>query len=182
MIKMAKSKKTINKKGTTKKNINKKIDAMESSTSYEILKVVTILLGVLAILSCFYLLTVFVVGNNTNNEEEVVEAEIQYDEILAGSSFNMRNDKYLVVYYDFTDTELSELTSTLTNYSYNGKYRFYTVNMNSGFNKQYISEKSNKKPTSADELLINGPTLIKFEDGKVTRYIEGVDSIIDYLN
>ena len=179
---MAKSKKINNKKGTTKKNINKKIDEMETSTSYEILKVVTVLLGVLAVLSCFYLLTVFVTGNNSKQEEEKVEAEIQYDEILAGSSFNMRNDKYLVVYYDFTDTELAELTSTLSNYSYNGKYRFYTVNMNNGFNKQYVSEKSNKKPKSADELLIKGSTLIKFEDGKVTRYIEGVDKIIDYLN
>lgn len=180
---MAKSKKTNNKKGTTnKKNINKKIDSMETSTSYEILKVFTLLLAVLAVLGCFYLLTVFVTGNSSKAEEEKVETEIQYDEILAGSSFNMRNDKYLVVYYDFTDTELSELTSTLNNYSYNGKYRFYTVDMSNGFNKQYASKKANKKPTSAEELEIDGPTLIKFEDGKVTRYIEGVDSIVDYLN
>ena len=178
---MAKSKKANNKKGTHKKNINKKIDEVETSKSYEILKVVTVFLAVLAVLSCFYLLTVFVTGNGSKKAEEKVEAQIQYDEILAGSSFNMRNDKYLVVYYDFTDTELAELTSTLNTYSYNGKYRFYTVDMSNGFNKQYASEKSNKKPTSAEELLINGPTLIKFEDGKVTRYLEGVDPITNYI-
>lgn len=186
---MAKSK-SVNKKSSkkentsskaVKKNINKKIDAMETTTSTEILKVLRVLFVVIVVLSAFYLLTVLIVGNV--DDDTVAETTIQYDEILAGSSFGMRDDEYLVVYYDFTDSELTDITSQIYSYSYTGEYRLYTVDMSNGFNKPYATEETaNKKPESAEELLINGPTLIKFSDGKVSEYIEGTDNIVDYLN
>lgn len=181
---MAKSKSTSkksNKKVTTKtKNVNKKIDAMETNTSRELLKIFRVLFIVIVVLSAFYLLTVFIVGKD--DKEELKETVIQYEEILAGSSFSMKNKEYVVVYYDFTDTELTDITSSIYSYSYTGKYRLYTVNMNSGFNKAYASdEESNKNPEKAEDLLIKGPTLIRFEDGKVSEYIEGKEDIVTYL-
>lgn len=181
---MAKSRST-NKKDNTKeknikKNVSKKIDNMETTSAKELFNVLKILFVVIVVLSVFYLLTVAITGNS--NKKEEIETAIQYDEILAGSSFSMRNDEYIVVYYDFSDAELTDITSQINSYSYTGKYRMYTVNMDSGFNKSYASEeKSNKKPEKAEELLINGPTLIKFKDGKVSEYIEGSEDIIDYL-
>lgn len=181
---MAKSKsasKKSNKKVTTKtKNVNKKIDAIETNTSKELLNIFRILFIVIVVLSLFYLLTVFIVGKDDN--EELKETEIQYEEILAGSSFSMKNNEYVVVYYDFSDTELTDITSSIYSYSYTGKYRLYTVNMNSGFNKAYATEdESNKNPEKAEDLLINGPTLIRFADGKVEEYIEGKEDIVTYL-
>ena len=44
-----------------------------------------------------------------------------------------------------------------------------------------INEKSNKNPTKASELAINGPTIIRFRDGNVREYIEGFDKVVDYL-
>ena len=51
------------------------------------------------------------------------------------------------------------------------------------FNKKYVTDgESNKNPTKASEFLINGATLIKVNDNKVVDYIEGYDSINNYLN
>lgn len=174
---MAKSKNT---KKNIKKSVNKKIDAMETNVSKELLKVFRVLFAVVVVLGAFYLLTVAILGKG-DTKDEVKETTIQYDEILAGSSFNMKEDKYVVCYFDYEDEELGELTSVLSNYSYTGKYRLYTVNMGNGFNKKYEAETSYKSPASASELAINGPTLIKFVDGKVEQYYEGVEAITGYL-
>lgn len=185
---MAKSKSTSkknNKKETVKtksvkKSVNKKIDSMETSTVQELLKILRILFIVIVVLSAFYLLTVAIVGSD--DEEKDAETTIQYEEILAGSSFNMKNDEYLVVYYDFSDTELTDITSQIYSYAYTGEYRLYTVDMSNGFNKPYATEEAaNKQPEKAEDLLINGPTLIKFADGKVEDYIEGTEDIVEYL-
>lgn len=185
---MAKSKNTSKKKNkrevvkqkVNKKSVDKKIDTMETSTSREIIKVLRVLFAVVVVLSAFYLLTVWIVGSDKKEEKQ--ETTIQYDEILAGSSFGMRDDEYVVVYYDFTDTELTEITSEIYSYSYTGVYRLYTVDMNNGFNKPYATEeKANKSPKSVDELAINGPTLIKFKEGKVEKYVQGTEDIVKYL-
>ena len=169
-----------NKKETVKrKTVDKKIEEMTSSTSNEILKLFRVLFAVIVVLGAFYLLTVAIVGSD---KEEVKETAIQYEEILAGSSFNMKDSEYVVVYYDFSDTELSELVSQIYSYSYTGEYGLYTVDMSNGFNKPYITdEDSDKSPNSAEDLLIKGPTLIKFKDGKVEKYVEGFDEVLEYL-
>ena len=168
-----------NKKETVKrKAVDKKIDEMTSSTSNELLKLFRVLFAVIVVLGAFYLLTVAIVGSD---KEEEKETAIQYEEILAGSSFNMKDSEYVVV-YDFSDTELSELVSQTHSYSYTGEYRLYTVDMSNGFNKPYITdEDSDKSPNSAEDLLIKGPTLIKFKDGKVEKYVEGFDEVLEYL-
>ena len=169
-----------NKKETVKrKAVDKKIDEMTSSTSNELLKLFRVLFAVIVVLGAFYLLTVAIVGSD---KEEEKETAIQYEEILAGSSFIMKDSEYVVVYYDFSDTELSELASQIYSYSYTGEYRLYTVDMSNGFNKPYITgEDSDKSPNSAEDLLIKGPTLIKFKDGKVEKYVEGFDEVLEYL-
>ena len=54
--------------------------------------------------------------------------------------------------------------------------------MNDSFAKKYrTTEESNKNPTNAAELLINGSTLIKFSNNSVAEYIEGEESIKSYL-
>ena len=137
--------------------------------------------GVIVFLGAFYLITSFVLNKDEKKEEEKVEATIQYEEILAGSSFSMKPEKYLVVYYDFTDSELSELASKVYDYTYSGSKTIYTVDMSNGFNKGFAKEKSNKNPSKVSELAINGPTLIYFKEGKISKYIEGSEDIIDYL-
>ena len=153
----------------------------ESSFNKEIYKLLKVFFGVIIFLGVFYLITSLVLNKDEKKSDEKVDATIQYEEILAGSSFAMKPEKYLVVYYDFTDEELSELSAKVYDYTYSGEKTIYTVDMSNGFNKNFAKEKANKNPTKASELAINGPTLIYFKEGKVSRYIEGSKDIIDYL-
>lgn len=170
------------KNKNTKKEIDKKIDEMESTASNQIYKVLKIVFGVIVFLGIFYLITLAIVGYEPSSDSDDGEATIQYEEILAGSSFTMRDSEYLVVYYDYTSDDASKLYSAIYSYYYSDGKRIYMVDMSNGFNSSYVSEESNKNPASASELAINGPTLISIKEGKVDEYIEGSENIIDYLS
>lgn len=185
-----KSTKTNDKKSSNvknknmKKEVEKKIDEMESTTSIPIYRVLKIVFGVIVFLGVFYLITLAIVGYEPTSDGDDGEVTIQYEEILAGSSFTMRGNEYLVAYYDYTSDEASELYSAIYSYYYYNteSKKIYSVDMSNGFNSRFVSEESNKNPQSASELAINGPTLISFKDGKVDEYIEGSENIIDYLS
>ena len=95
----------------------------------------------------------------------------------------MDDDAYLVLYYDGSNSDLSSTVGTLvsTYKSKDSHLPIYKVDMSDGLNKNYTSEESNTNPSSVEDLHINGITLIKFVDNKVDEYIEGQDSISDYL-
>lgn len=176
------AKKNISNKKNSRNAVKKSIEKKESGFEKDIFKVLCIMFGVLLFLAIFYFITIAIVSDK-EEENDTEETVIQYEQILAGSSFNMKDDEYLVVYYDFSDEELAELTSAVYNYGYSGFSILYKVDMSDGFNKKYIAEdSSNKNPGSASDLAINGPTLIKIVDGKCVDYIEGNEKIIDYLN
>lgn len=169
------------KKNNVKKEVDKRIEQVDSGVEKNIFKILCIVFGVLLFLSIFYFLTIMIVSNDSKDNEKE-ETAIQYEKILAGSSFNMKDTEYLVVYYDTSDTELADLAEAVYNYGYL-KGALYTVDMGDGFNKKYIADdKSNSKPEAITDLAIKGPTLIRFVDGNCVEYIEGVDSIISYLN
>lgn len=171
------------KKNNSKKEVAKKIDNIESNAEKQMFTVLKIVFVVLVFLSAFYLLTLLIVSDGNEDDDETVETAIQYEEILAGSSLTMNDSEYLVVYYDFSDTGLSDLSSAISTYNSIGTLRIYTVDMSNGFNSKYVSsDKSNVEPKSAADLSIKGSTLIKIKDGKVEEYIEGTDEVISYLN
>ncbi len=174
---MAKSKNVKNK--SRKKAESKKIDEVTMNNSNEVYTLLKILFGVLVVLGAFYLITILATGKDIKKEK--VEAAIQYEEILAGTSFTQREDEYIVVYYDFSDTSMSSVSSAITDYSVNGSKTIYTVDMSAGFNQKFKGTKANENPESVDELSIAETTLIVFKDGKVVKYIEGSDEVISNL-
>ena len=120
--------------------------------------------------------------DTADSSSKTNEVEIQHEEILLGSSFSIKDDQYLVVYYDTTDDDLSSLTSAISTYRSSSKdVNLYTVDMSDGLNKGFVGETPNKKATKASELSISGPTIIKFTDNKISTYIEGMDKVIEYL-
>lgn len=181
-----KNKNNLNKKKENKKgNVDKKkIDSINGSTDLK--NSIKIIFFVALVFGFFYLLTYVLVGDLSifDKKEEKQEVTIQYDEILAGSSFNMNASKYLVVYYDKSSDDADEIMSAI--YTYEASLEpltVYTVDLNNPLNQGVVSiDSSNKKPSKASELEIKGVTLIRFRDGKVREYIEGKDDVIDYLN
>ncbi len=174
------AKKKVNKTNKTKKDVKKEIENMSSGVTTDIYSIIRIVFWVMVFFAVFYLITLYVVGDGVKKTEEP-ETVIQYQEILAGSSFALNDSEYYVVYYDFTDSELSNLASSVSTYLYAGTKRLYVVDMSNVLNKNYEKEKSNKKVEKIEDLAIKGPTLIRFKDGKVNKYIEGSDNIVTEL-
>ncbi len=166
-----------------KKKKNEMSSEVEFNTSVK--NVIIVSLVVVVVLGVFYLLTVELTNDDTaDNSNASQQTSIQTEEILAGSSFNRTDDEYLVVYFDKSDSDLySNLGSVISTYkSKDERIPLYMVDMSSTFNKGYITEEEvNQNPTSIEELKINGPTLIKFNNNSVTEYVQGEEAITNYL-
>jgi hypothetical protein len=134
---------------------------------------------VVAIFIVFYVITVLVTGNKsldkTTDDDNNVDASIQYKNILAGELFNMPVNEYYVLIYDSKAND-AIIYSTVSD-KYTGTIPLYIVDLNNGFNKPYIGSPSNVNAGSSLELKINGPTLIKIKAGKNILYKEGKESI-----
>lgn len=174
------------KKGNNKKNKNvEKIEEITFSNNGWYNKVILILV-VISILCLFYLLTVHLTegGSNesTTGEPIVEDTVIQYNEILAGSTFNKSDDKYFVVYYDMSSEDISDISEAISTYnSKEDSLPLYVVDMSNSLNKKYVSKESNKSVTSAADLRINGVTLVRIKNGKLDKYLEGETEVVEYL-
>lgn len=178
----SKLKKEQNLKKTTKgKEVMKRI---ETNASQESKKMIIILAVLIVILVIFYLIAAIVTGKIDLNKNE--EPEIQYSEILAGSTFKQNDTEYVVLYYDFTNENASDYTSLVSTFTNNeSNPTLYTVDLSRKFNSAYIKtdeESVNKNPTKATDLKLTNPTLIKIKDQKVIDYIEGYDQIKNYMS
>lgn len=165
------------------------LDGQHDSNDYEqltlLIKIVIIL--IIIIFASYVFLGIFVTkeinfdnlfGNNDNIEQEVV---INYSHILAGSIFDQAPTDYYVIAYDFTSEESDLISYKLGQTLLVTPY--YYVNNVDLFNAKYVSlESSNKAAQKESDLLINGATLIRVQNGKNILYLEGKDAIVDYLD
>lgn len=166
---MSKSSKKIQK--NIKNNITKKKEEYPVKN-----QIMTLAKVITAILITSFIISVIVsLTNKTYTLEE--EKEIVQNEILAGQTFNRKDETYYVAFYEFNSDE--DLESTISNIE---NQKIYKVDLSNKMNQSIISDTSNKKATTIDELQINGPTLIKITNEKITDYIEGYDNITTYLN
>ena len=178
---MAKGKSNVGKKTNQYKSV---VDEKEFQLTPDMNKALKTSVVVLAIFFVFYIIATIksdYVAPKKNNGKP--EADIQYSEILAGTSFNRMEPEYIVVYYDKSDSEneeTSELDEAVS--LHHSPDSFYTCDLSSAFNKPYVTtEEANTNPENAEQLAINGPTVIKFSDGHVVEYIQGKDEVISYL-
>ena len=169
-----------NKKQTSKgKEIMRSLDR-ENNISMK--NALIVLISVIVVIALVYLVAAIIMGEIKFKEDKEIN-EIQYETILAGSTFKKQDKEYIVVYYDFNKEDASGLNSTITTYKEQSKAKaLYKVDLSLKQNAIYQTEKtSNKKPKNAKDLKIKGPTLIHIHDGKVKTYIEGKEKIQDYL-
>ena len=165
---MAKSKKT--------KNSSKIEEQISSSANVK--STIKLIIAIAVILLIFYLLTVLILNKKSTNITS--NASIQYSKILAGETFNMNENDYLVFFYDTTSDDSSSYAETVSNYKEKDKHlTIYTVDLNEGLNKKYINEDENPNATKASELRINNATLIHITNGKIVDYI--TSSFDEYL-
>ena len=147
----------------------------------EIKRVIIISLVILIVLVGIYFLTEVILNKEDDDSDKVTENAIQYEEILAGESFNQSEDKYYVIYYDSTD-DYSSISSLISSYQMNdNELKLYSVDLSNGMNKSYVTD-GNVVTTNANSLRVKANTLLEFTNKKVTDVITDNDEIIDILN
>lgn len=158
----------------------KQFDNKHSIFSDTAKKALIILVCIVAFLGIMYFVTNRILAKANTTKKEVEEAVIQYDKILAGESFNQKEDEYLVVYYDSSD-KYSTLSSIVSSYqSQSDVTRLYSVDLNDGMNKKYISD--SVVTDSISDLKVVYPTLLRFKNHKVVEVITSSSEINSYLS
>ena len=147
----------------------------------EIKKTIIIIVVAVVLLVGTYFLTTLILESDNNDDERITENTIQYDEILAGESFNQSEDDYYVIYYDSTD-EYSTISSLISSYQLNNTdTKLYSVDLANGMNKRYVTD-GDIVTDSADSLRVKDNTLIRFNNGEVSEVITDLTEITNILN
>ena len=159
---------------------NKIIDTKREMPSEVKRGIIIVVVAVLVVLFMYFLTTRILAKDDSSNEDKVRENAIQYDEILAGESFN-KTGEYYVIYYDSTD-QYSSISSLISSYQLNNKdVKLYSVDLSDGMNKKYITD-GNIVTKDASSLKVKENTLIKFNNGKVDEDITDMNEITSILN
>ncbi len=177
---MAKKKKTKNNVSrVNSKSESKKIEK-QFSEDVSFGSAIQLIIVVFVILLVFYLLTVVILSKK---DSSIVSnhASIQYTKILAGESFNQKEKDYYVFYYSMNDDSATNYADLISNYRDKEDHLpIYTVDLNEGLNKRYLSDTENKVAEKASQLKLKGTTLIHFKDHKINEYI--TSSFENYLD
>jgi hypothetical protein len=145
-----------------------------------LIKIILIITGVVLVL---YLVTlVYLKKDEVKEEENEITATIQYEEILGSKLLSQSPKEYYVFAYKKDDLYLTSYNIYIGNYQYkeNSK-KVYRMNLDLGFNEQYVGEKSNLKGGKVEELKFADTTLIKVKKKKVVEVYEGKEKILEHL-
>lgn len=148
----------------------------------QVKKVIIILVVIVILLGGTYLLTTKILKkSNSTTSNKVTKNSIQYDEILAGESFNQNNDEYYVIYFDKSNNS-SSFSSLVSSYQLNNtKTRMYSVDLSSGFNKDYVTD-GEAVVHDINDFKVKDGTLIKVKNGEVEEVITDTAEITNILN
>jgi len=149
----------------------------------EIMKFFIVLVVVVCLIVCvFFLSKAFI-------KEEVSDYAYQSGTVstsaaIVGTIFNNPEKTYYVLAYDSTSNDASSYSSYSYNYTskQENATKVYTLDLNNGMNKDYyVKENSNPKATSIKDLKMKDGTLLKIQNGKITKYLEGLEAIKNEL-
>lgn len=167
-----------------KKSKNKKI-VNNISSGTDTKNVVKVIVVVLIVFFLVYLLTIYITSNSTDEvvKKQIENTTIQYDEILAGTSFDQKDNEYLVLFYNVDEDENSTYYTLKSDYeAKDDSHPIYYVDLGNSMNKGCVATEDNPYATSVEELKISQPTLIKISNHKVEDYLIGENQIKNYLN
>lgn len=166
-----------------KEKKNKKIFYGKANYNEEMVRGIKIFLCVALLFAAIYFVTALLTGEISfgKKEEKETVTTIQYEEILAGESFNRSDKEYYILYFPFTDGASSLYITLKDAYAEKEKsLPVYIVDLDKYFNTSIVAkddETFKDKPQNIGELKVKNATLLKFSDRKVVSRIEGKDNI-----
>lgn len=113
---------------------------------------------------------------------EVGEAVISYENISAGTILDRAEKEYYVAIGDFGVNKNITYRSELSIYSNKeDSLPVYIVDLSDEINSGIIGDKDNKNAKTVKDLSIANNTLLYVKDGKISKYIVGIDDITKEL-
>jgi len=115
--------------------------------------------------------------------------EINYDIVSVGTLLNRPYDEYYVLVYNSDDSKAMLYTALLNRYIQNTNdkdyVKIYHCDLKNKLNSNYYNvnndNKSNANVTKTEEFDFSDLTLIKVNNGKITKYIEKYEKIKEIL-
>ena len=149
-----------------------------SDAENEVYKFIKILVVVVILVVGFYFLTNSFVSKSKSNDKETTETEISSNTIIVGSLLNRPYDDYYVLAFKSEDIDSVIYQTYISLYSEKeNSNKIYLIDLDNELNSKYYSKEGNTNAKKIDELKISSPTLIKVTNHKISKYIEGKDSI-----
>jgi len=175
-------KKDKKEKKVIKEKKTKKVDVLGDSLlkqNAEIINFFKILIAILLFIGVFYLIVALArgeLGSKKDNKKEDETTSIQNEEILASSVFNKKDKEYYVLLFDGNEENKPIYATMYSDYKQlDSEIPMYYVDLNNKFNKDIVSNKTNKRAQEYDELKVSSPTLIHIKNGKNVGYYEDDD-------
>ena len=158
-----------------------------SDESKEVRNFVIILLGIIIIVLIVYGVSkIFVEDEDTSIQRVTQTGKIDYDIVSVGTMLNRNYSEYYVAIYDEDSPQAVLYSTIIANYlNEEDATKVFFCNLGNYLNKDYYvgSEgKSNPDAKSVSEFAFGDLTLIKVEDGKITLYLEDLDTIKEEFN
>lgn len=148
--------------------------------SFKVKNVIIVILIIMAVLVSFYFITKYVLEHKKDNTP-VVESVIDREKIMFGQIFSRSDDEYYVIAYNESGKSKDIYNKYIDKYnSKDSHIKFYEINLDDAFNKNFVSNKSNIVE-DIDNLKVSGDTLFKIKDKKIELYKEGTSDISSYL-
>ena len=133
------------------------------------LLVITLIL--VLIIAAIYLLSALFVTKELDwfdKDEETPETLVD-NTILASEIFKQKEDTYYVYFYDY-DEENAEISETVNRVLSTEKV--YKVDTGSALNSRYVSEDTNKKAKTLEDLKVKSSTVVKVSGEEIVKYYE----------
>ena len=142
-----------------------------------------ILIGLIIIFAILYFLSVKFVDKKQDLKRTNKEGKIQYDSIVIGTLLNRADSKYYVLVFDSEDVSSTYIVNKASLYkSSSNTVPLYTADLSLEFNKGFKSDESHYTKDSVEDISFKTTTLVMIKDGKIAKFIENYDDIINELS
>ena len=152
---------------------------------FNIKQLILFILIIMITLGLFYGITTIVLDKKNNKkvdntEEANNDVTIDYNTILAKNILSQSQEAYYVLASFTEDSNVTEYKNTIEKYkNKENSLKVYEVDLNSAFNKAYVSDESN---LTGENITFKETTLIKVENKQIKEVFEGKDEITKALS
>ena len=143
-------------------------------------KLIIITVGVLAFLFICYAGMNIIKGNWKLGKTDEVEIDDTIDKgVICGTILTQSEPEYYVLAYNYSSNEKTLYSGLASNYQ--GGNKIYNMDLESGFNKACVGEKSiiNNDVT---KLQLTSPTLLSIKNGKIEKAYTTKEEIVKVLS